>query len=92
MRKETFLRYLSQCDNGLWIDFIDQAHQEKKPLFLLIGYNAPISLCTHRKEVTDKYMSLYMQGWDKIRDARWKRIVDPQETYAGKSRHLVRVV
>ena len=28
------------------------------------------------KEVTDKYMSLYMQGWDKIRDARWKRIVD----------------
>lgn len=58
------------------IDFIDQAHQEKKPLFLYLAYNAPHFPLHAPKEVTDKYMSLYMQGWDKIRDARWKRIVD----------------
>ena len=57
------------------IDFIDQAHQEKKPLFLYLAYNAPHFPLHAPKEVTDKYMSLYMQGWDKIRDARWKRIV-----------------
>ena len=58
------------------IDFIDQAHQEKKPLFLYLAYNAPHFPLHAPKEVTDKYMSLYMQGWDKIRDARWKRIID----------------
>ena len=62
------------------IDFIDQAHQEKKPLFLYLAYNAPHFPLHAPKEVTDKYMSLYMQGWDKIRDARWKRIVDLKPT------------
>lgn len=57
------------------IDFIGQARQEKKPLFLYLAYNAPHFPLHAPKEVTDKYMSIYMQGWDKIRDQRWKRIV-----------------
>lgn len=58
------------------IDFIGQAHQEKKPLFLYLAYSAPHFPLHAPKEVTDKYMNIYMQGWDKIRDQRWKRIVD----------------
>ncbi|GAB6120152.1 arylsulfatase [Dysgonomonas termitidis] len=58
------------------IDFINQAHQEEKPLFMYLAYNAPHFPLHAPKEVTDKYMQTYLQGWDKIRDQRWKRIVD----------------
>ena len=57
------------------IDFINQANDEKQPLFLYLAYNAPHFPLHAPKEMTDKYMKTYMQGWDKIRDARWKRIV-----------------
>lgn len=57
------------------IDFINQAHQEEEPLFLYLAYNAAHFPLHAPKEVTDKYMKTYLQGWDKIRDQRWKRIV-----------------
>lgn len=57
------------------IDFINQAHQKEKPLFLYLAYNAAHFPLHAPKEVTDKYMKTYLQGWDKIRDQRWKRIV-----------------
>ena len=49
------------------IDFINQAHQEEKPLFLYLAYNAAHFPLHAPKEVTDKYMKIYLQGWDKIR-------------------------
>lgn len=57
------------------LDFIDQAKEEKQPLFLYLSYNAPHFPLHAPKEVTDKYMKTYIKGWDKIRDERWKRIV-----------------
>lgn len=56
------------------IDFINQAYQQEKPLFLYLAYNAAHFPLHAPKEVTDKYMKIYLQGWDKIRDQRWKRI------------------
>ena len=56
------------------IDFINQADRQKQPLFLYLAYNAPHFPLHAPKEVTDKYMKTYMQGWDKIRDHRWKKI------------------
>lgn len=58
------------------IDFINQAHSLSKPLFLYLAYNAPHFPLHAPKDVIDKYMYTYMQGWDKIRDQRWRRIVD----------------
>lgn len=58
------------------IDFINQAKEEKKPFFLYLAYNAPHFPLHAPKAVIDKYVDIYMQGWDKIRDQRWKRIVD----------------
>lgn len=58
------------------IDFINQAQDEGKPLFLYLAYNAPHFPLHAPKEVIDKYMDTYLQGWDKIRDQRWRRIVD----------------
>ena len=57
------------------LDFIDQAHNEDKPLFLYLAYNAPHFPLHAPKAMIDKYMKTYLQGWDKIRDQRWKRIV-----------------
>lgn len=57
------------------IDFINQANEENKPLFLYLAYNAPHFPLHAPKEVIDKYVDTYMQGWDIIRDQRWKRIV-----------------
>lgn len=56
------------------LDFINQANEEKQPLFLYLAYNAPHFPLHAPKEMTDKYMKTYLQGWDKIRDDRWKRI------------------
>lgn len=58
------------------IDFINEAHNQDKPIFLYLAYNAPHFPLHAPKEVIDKYMDVYIQGWDKIRDSRWKRIVD----------------
>lgn len=57
------------------IDFINDAHRQEKPFFLYLAYNAPHFPLHAPKEITDKYMETYLQGWDKVRDARWKRIV-----------------
>ena len=70
------LHYVAYAKENIIKTFTEISHQEKKPLFLYLAYNAPHFPLHAPKEVTDKYMSLYMQGWDKIRDARWKRIVD----------------
>lgn len=56
------------------IDFINEANDSDKPLFLYLAYNAPHFPLHAPKNVTDKYMETYLQGWDKIRDERWKRI------------------
>lgn len=56
------------------VDFINQANQQKQPLFLYLAYNAPHFPLHAPKEVTDKYMETYMQGWDRIRDQRWTKI------------------
>lgn len=68
--------YATNAITDYAIDFINQANKEKKPLFLYLAYNAPHFPLHAPKDVIDKYVDTYMQGWDKIRDQRWKRIVD----------------
>lgn len=57
------------------IDFARKAHEQQKPLFLYLAYNAPHFPLHAPKERIDKYMKTYLQGWDKLRDERFKRIV-----------------
>ena len=66
--------YATNAITDYAIDFINQANEEDKPLFMYLAYNAPHFPLHAPKEVTDKYMKTYLQGWDKIRDKRWKRI------------------
>ena len=56
------------------IHFVNKAHKLDKPLFLYLAYNAPHFPLHAPKEVTDKYMEIYMKGWDVLRDERFKKM------------------
>lgn len=58
------------------IDFINEAHAKDKPIFLYLSYNAAHFPLHAPKNVIDKYMDVYLKGWDVIRQERWNRIVD----------------
>ena len=60
-KEENF--YATNVITDYAIDFINQAHQEEKPLFLYLAYNAAHFPLHAPKEVTDKYMKIYLQGW-----------------------------
>lgn len=66
--------YATDAITDYAIDFMNEANGQGKPLFLYLAYNAPHFPLHAPKEMIDKYMDIYMAGWDKIRDERWKRI------------------
>jgi arylsulfatase A-like enzyme len=57
------------------IDFTDEAKAKGQPFFMYLAYNAPHFPLQAPKELIDKYMPIYLQGWDKIRDERYKRVM-----------------
>ncbi|MCX6905552.1 MAG: arylsulfatase, partial [Verrucomicrobia bacterium] len=56
------------------LDFIRQAHQDPKPFFLYLAFNAPhFPLHAHESDIA-KYEAIYFQkGWDVIREERLAR-------------------
>ncbi len=68
--------YATNAITDYAINFAQKAHQIDKPLFLYLAYNAPHFPLHAPKERIDKYMETYMQGWDKLRDERYKRIME----------------
>lgn len=70
----------------LWTEyglrFIDEARAENKPFFLYLAYNAPHFPLQAPAEDIAKFRGKYMEGWDKLREARYQRqiqmgIIDP---------------
>ncbi len=66
--------YATDAITDYAIEFTAKAKEQQKPFFLYLAYNAPHFPLHAPKERTDKYMDLYLKGWDKIRDERWSRI------------------
>lgn len=65
------------------LEFIDQNKNTGKPFFLYLAYQAPHWPLQALPEDIAKYKGKYMQGWDKLRIARFKKmqaagIIDPQ--------------
>ncbi len=58
------------------IDFVREGARRDQPMFLYLAYNAPHFPLQAPKERTDEYMETYLEGWDAIREKRWKRIQD----------------
>ena len=55
------------------LKFIDEAQAEKKPFFLYLAYNAPHFPLEAPAEDIEKFRGKYMEGWDKLREARYQK-------------------
>ena len=63
--------------SDLWteqgIKFIDEALAADKPFFFYLAHVAPHFPCMAPEETIAKYRGKYMDGWDKLREDRYKR-------------------
>ena len=61
----------------LWTDFglkfIDEARKANKPFFLYLPYNAPHFPLMAPAELIAKHRGKYKAGWDRLREARYRR-------------------
>ena len=61
----------------LWTDFglrfIDDARKANKPFFLYLPYNAPHFPLMAPAELIAKHRGKYKAGWDRLREARYRR-------------------
>ncbi len=72
------------------IDFLSQhqKHDSDKPFFLYMGYTAPHFPLHALPEDIEKYRDAYTQGWDKVREKRYKR-AKKLGVYRGKLSSLM---
>ncbi len=61
----------------LWTDFglkfIDEARKANKPFFLYLAHNAPHFPLMAPPELIAKHRGKYREGWDRLREARYRR-------------------
>ncbi|WP_233148411.1 arylsulfatase [Rhodopirellula sp. MGV] len=66
--------------SDLWteqgIKFVDEAIAAGKPFFWYLAHAAPHFPCMAPEATIAKYRGKYMDGWDKLREARYQRQVD----------------
>ncbi|MBI1374394.1 MAG: sulfatase-like hydrolase/transferase [Phycisphaera sp.] len=72
--KEGF--YTTTADTDYALKFLDEASTKKQPFFLYIAYNAPHYPLQAPEAEVRKYVGKYMDGWDALRAARYKRQLD----------------
>src|SRR5262245_13580019 len=58
------------------LKFIDEARAEKKPFFLYLAQGAPHFPLRAPPETIEKYRGRYMQGWDKLRELRYRKQIE----------------
>ena len=51
-----------------------QRNESERPFFLYLAYQAPHFPLHAPKELIDKYVPVYEQGWDEIRADRWEKM------------------
>ena len=65
---------------SLWTDFglkfIDEARQANRPFFLYLAHNAPHFPLMAPAELIAKHRGKYRAGWDRLRDARYRRQIE----------------
>lgn len=68
--------YITDAFTDNAIKFIDDSQQqEEKPFFLYLAYTAPHWPLQAPKEDIDKYRDRYDEGWQSIREERYKRMM-----------------
>ncbi len=58
------------------LKFVDDAKAQNKPFFLYVAHGAPHFPLKAPAEVIAKYRGTYKAGWDKLREARYRRQIE----------------
>lgn len=67
--------YMTDAITENALTFLDRADGKNKPFFLYLAYTAPHWPLHALQEDIDKYTGKFMEGWDKLREKRYKRMV-----------------
>ncbi|GGN02485.1 arylsulfatase [Dyadobacter beijingensis] len=68
-------RYLTQAITDFAIESIDHIKDQQNPFFLYLAYNAPHWPIQALPEDIARYKGQYLQGWDALREARYRKLV-----------------
>lgn len=68
-------RYLTQAITDFAVQSIDRIKDRQNPFFLYLAYNAPHWPIQALPEDIAKYKGKYRQGWDALREARYRKLV-----------------
>ena len=68
--------YATDAITDYALDFLNEGLSKSEPFFLFLSYNAPHYPLQAPKELIDKYMPVYLKGWDTIRSKRFDRIME----------------
>jgi arylsulfatase len=69
-------RYLTQAITDFAVQSIDRIRNQEKPFFLYLAYNAPHWPIQALPEDIARYKGKYLQGWDALREARYRRLIE----------------
>jgi len=67
--------YITDAFTDNAVKFLDQYDRDDKPFFLYVAYTAPHWPLHALPEDIAKYKGKYLQGWDVLRQERYKRMV-----------------
>ena len=68
--------YYTDALNDRAADYVDQYSRDEKPFFLYVAHSAPHWPLHALPEDIEKYNDTYQVGWDKIRETRYRRMVE----------------
>ena len=66
--------YATDAITDYALDFVGASRSRQQPFFLYLSYNASHFPLHAPKEIIDKYVPVYEQGWDRIRERRYERL------------------
>ena len=66
--------YATDAITDYALDFLDASRTRQQPFFLYLAYNAPHFPLHAPKDAIDRYVPVYEQGWDRIRERRYERL------------------
>lgn len=55
------------------VEFLRQAHRQDRPFFLYLAHSSPHFPVQAPKATIDRYMEMYLRGWDVLRGERFER-------------------
>ena len=68
--------YITDALNDRAAEYIRANAGAQQPFFVYIAHNAPHWPLHARAEDVEKYRAQYTEGWDAVRDARYRRMID----------------